>query len=146
MGCSALLQGIFLTHGSNPRLLHLLHWQVGSLPLDCLGSQGAAQGSASLGGGGGHRCSTDIWAADPSVRCRPVRLHHTPSTRPGHGSAPCVTTEREMAVQCFPKAGWGQLQADAHRRAQWVSVMETEPCDGHRGHALWRSQIWEAVL
>ena len=33
MGYHALLQGIFLTQGSNPRLLHLLHWQVGSLPL-----------------------------------------------------------------------------------------------------------------
>ena len=29
----ALLQGIFLTQGSNPHLLHLLHWQAGSLPL-----------------------------------------------------------------------------------------------------------------
>ena len=25
--------GDLLTHGSNSRLLHLLHWQVGSLPL-----------------------------------------------------------------------------------------------------------------
>ena len=33
VGCHALLQGIFLTQGSNPRLLCLLHWQVGSLPL-----------------------------------------------------------------------------------------------------------------
>ena len=33
--CVALsfLQGIFLTRGSNPRLLRLLHWQAGSLPL-----------------------------------------------------------------------------------------------------------------
>ena len=31
-GCHALLRGTFLTQGSNPRLLHLLHWQVGSLP------------------------------------------------------------------------------------------------------------------
>ena len=31
--CPALLQGIFLTQGSNPHLLHLLHWQAGSLPL-----------------------------------------------------------------------------------------------------------------
>ena len=31
--CCALLQGIFLTQASNPRLLCLLHWQVGSLPL-----------------------------------------------------------------------------------------------------------------
>ena len=31
MGCHFLLQGIFLTQGSNPLLLGLLHWQVGSL-------------------------------------------------------------------------------------------------------------------
>ena len=33
MGCHALLQGLFLTQGSNLHLLHLLHWQAGSLPL-----------------------------------------------------------------------------------------------------------------
>ena len=33
VGCHALLQGIFPTQGSNPCLLHLLHWQAGSLPL-----------------------------------------------------------------------------------------------------------------
>ena len=33
MGCCALLQGIFPTQGSNPCLLHLLHWKAGSLPL-----------------------------------------------------------------------------------------------------------------
>ena len=32
VGCHAL-QGVFPAQGSNPRLLHLLHWQVGSLPL-----------------------------------------------------------------------------------------------------------------
>ena len=32
-GCCALLQGIFLTQELNLSLLHLLHWQVGSLPL-----------------------------------------------------------------------------------------------------------------
>ena len=31
--CHALLQGIFLTQGSNPCLLLLPHWQAGSLPL-----------------------------------------------------------------------------------------------------------------
>ena len=31
--CHTLLQGIFPTQGSNPCLLHLLHWQVCSLPL-----------------------------------------------------------------------------------------------------------------
>ena len=33
-GCHFLLQGIFLTQESNPHLLSLLHWQVGSLPLE----------------------------------------------------------------------------------------------------------------
>ena len=33
VGCHFLLQGIFLTQVSNPHLLCLLHWQVGSLPL-----------------------------------------------------------------------------------------------------------------
>ena len=37
VGCHALLQGIFLTQESNLRLLHLLHWQAGSLPLAPLG-------------------------------------------------------------------------------------------------------------
>ena len=37
VGCHALLQGIFLTQGSNPHLLCLLHWQTGSLPLAPLG-------------------------------------------------------------------------------------------------------------
>ena len=38
MGCHFFLQGIFLTQGSSPHLLNLLHWQVYSLPLHHLGS------------------------------------------------------------------------------------------------------------
>ena len=33
VGCQSLLQGIFPTQGLNLWLLHLPHWQVGSLPL-----------------------------------------------------------------------------------------------------------------
>ena len=33
VGCHALLQGIFLTQGLKPGLLHFLHWQASSLPL-----------------------------------------------------------------------------------------------------------------
>ena len=33
VGCHGLLQGIFLTQGSNPHLLYLPHWQAGSLQL-----------------------------------------------------------------------------------------------------------------
>ena len=32
MDCHFLLQGVFLTQGLNQHLLHLLHWQEGSLP------------------------------------------------------------------------------------------------------------------
>ena len=37
VGCHALLWGIFPAQGSNPSLLCLLHWQVGSLLLGQLG-------------------------------------------------------------------------------------------------------------
>ena len=33
VGCHAFLQGIFPTQGSKPRLLHLLHWKAGLLPI-----------------------------------------------------------------------------------------------------------------
>ena len=36
--CHFLLQGIFLTQGSNPCFLHLLHWQADSFQLSPLGS------------------------------------------------------------------------------------------------------------
>ena len=34
VGCHAIIQGIFLTQGSNPLFLRLLHWQADSLPLE----------------------------------------------------------------------------------------------------------------
>ena len=37
MGCHILLQGIFLTQGLNPHLLHVLLWQASYLPLGQLG-------------------------------------------------------------------------------------------------------------
>ena len=36
-GCHALLQGIFPTLGLNLHILHLLHWQMCSLPLELPG-------------------------------------------------------------------------------------------------------------
>ena len=44
--CHNFLQGIFLTQGSNPGLLCLLHWQVGSLPLVPLGKPTLCKGPA----------------------------------------------------------------------------------------------------
>ena len=43
-GCHALLQVVFPTQGSNPRLFRLLHWQAGSLPLAPPGPQQALKG------------------------------------------------------------------------------------------------------
>ena len=40
VGCHTLLQGIFLTQGSNLHLLCLLHWQAGSTLLSHQGSLG----------------------------------------------------------------------------------------------------------
>ena len=48
VGCHFLLQGIFPMQGSNPCLLHLLHWQTGSLPPGHLGSPSDISGSALL--------------------------------------------------------------------------------------------------
>ena len=48
VGCHALLHGIFLTQGLNPCLLHLLHWQVGSLPLVTPGKPRKSQTYVSL--------------------------------------------------------------------------------------------------
>ena len=39
VGCHFLLQGIFLTQGSNLQLLHLLHWQADCRHYSHLGSQ-----------------------------------------------------------------------------------------------------------
>ena len=48
---ATLLQGIFPTQGLNPHLLHLLLWQVGSLPLAppglCMGFPGGLDGKES---------------------------------------------------------------------------------------------------
>ena len=38
VGSHFLLQGIFPSQGSNPHFLHLMHWQVDSLPLSHWGS------------------------------------------------------------------------------------------------------------
>ena len=38
VGCHSLLQRVVSTRGSNLHLLHLLHWQVYSLPLSHLGN------------------------------------------------------------------------------------------------------------
>ena len=49
-GVGFLFQGIFLTQGSNPHLLCLLHWQAGSLPLAPPGMHTSVNKDQCLGG------------------------------------------------------------------------------------------------
>ena len=89
-GCHFLLQGIFPTQGSNPHLLHLLHWQEDSLPLNhltclqlCSQSFPAAYSCLFLWALG-HMCNTswkgtrDMWSSSfqslMSMRYAPRRL------------------------------------------------------------------------
>ena len=47
VGWCACLKGIFSTQGSNPRLLHLLHWEAGSLPVGTSGKTRTGKGNPS---------------------------------------------------------------------------------------------------
>ena len=67
VGSHFLLQGIFLTPGIDPRLLCLLHWQGGSLPLSHLGKHSTlimVSGNICLRS---KKCS---WVYFPSTRLR----------------------------------------------------------------------------
>lgn len=70
---------------------------------------------------------------------------HTKRTSGPRLCPECHYYRREMAVGCFPKAGWGQLQADAHGQPQWVSVMEMEPVMVTEARPV-EGGSWEAVL
>jgi len=52
LGAISSSRGIFLTQGSNSRLLYLLHWQVDSVPVCHLGTQPKAMPNRKIAGGG----------------------------------------------------------------------------------------------
>ena len=66
-GCHALLQGVFLTQGSNLCLLGLLHWQADSLPLVPLGKPK----EITLSGGGLVTKMCPTLATPWTVACQP---------------------------------------------------------------------------
>ena len=76
VGCHFLLQGIFRTQGSNPRLLHLLHWQEDSLPLCHLGIREDTWSGEMLSGK--TCCSLRQISSDPAVFtvCRDLTPNH----------------------------------------------------------------------
>ena len=97
VGCHALLQGIFLIQGSNPCLLHLLHWLVSSFPLapsgkptwedisggrnsaDCCGTRSDAFISALMGPHVGHltRLRTSVSSSKSQSLSEPIRKDPT---------------------------------------------------------------------
>ena len=97
VGCHALLQGVFLTQGSNLGLSHLLHWQV-----DCLTTELHAAF---------HPVGSRL-AREPICRASPLRLNlagrggqrldpraigHSPSPGPGRKCTLCPEPFRELA-------------------------------------------------
>ena len=81
-GCHALLQGILLTQGLNPRLLCLLHWQAGSLPLAPPGKAMLTSKKCFLHfrcGSGGSRLQCGRPGFDPQVGKIPWRRERLPT-------------------------------------------------------------------
>ena len=79
MDCHVLLQGIFQTQGSNPHLLCLLHWQVGSLPNKCKWKGISATGT--------HGPENSFSHIPTDGQCNPIfRNSHTPAASIPHAS------------------------------------------------------------
>ena len=70
VGCHALLQGIFLTEGSNPYLLCLLHWQADSLPIAPPGKPPKPEWSGVKRMGGGKLEATSIHNSFEKIFCK----------------------------------------------------------------------------
>ena len=87
VGCHALLQGIFLTWGSNRCLLCILHWQAGSLPLALPGKPLSPSSLALL--------------SSPILRLNPPRQGPSslPITPPDPGTLPPLSL-LELAELC----------------------------------------------
>ena len=93
MGCHALLQGIFPTKGSNPRLLRLLLWPSGSLPL-------APPEKPK------NRLGLPSWLSGKEFACQFRRLRFSPwSQKIPHATeqlSPCATTiELSLSQWCY---------------------------------------------
>ena len=84
-GCHFLLQGIFLTQESNPHLLCLLYWQVGSSPLAPPGMPYQFPSHSRKYRDGGRSLRECSWTVeflidDLSVYCYPAYLTYMQST------------------------------------------------------------------
>ena len=99
--CHALLQGIFLTQGSNPHLLCLLYWQVDSLPLvppgkPYLGYTGEGNGTPLQ-----YSCLENPWTEEPG-RLQSMGLLESDTTERlhFHFSLSCIGEGNGNPLQC----------------------------------------------
>ena len=111
IGVFSLLQEIFPTQGSNPHLLLVPHWQVGSLPLNHLGSPSAQVVSPSVVSTSQSSSFCPPSSHLPTCTCLlPVPVPTCPLTLCDlcsllHPSGPpvCIYTVREMDWISSPK-------------------------------------------
>ena len=126
VGSLSLLQGIFPSQGSNPRLSCLLHWQAGSLPLTAPGkaSENQRRSQSSLTRAAFpkrlQQCVLAAAAVSGSSRAhlRGFQLQHcrtpaacradVPRSVPHSGPSPCLPVARAM------------LSAPSHAASQFL--------------------------
>ena len=100
VGCHFLLQGIFPTQGSNLSLLHLLHWQVDSLPLSHLKSR--------------HLFLVSGFPGGSVIKNLPARVGDMGSI-PGSGRSPEEENDNPLQYSCLENGmDRGAWRATAH--------------------------------
>ena len=113
VGCCALLLGIFPTQELNPRLLNLLHWQGGSLPLAPAGKPRDL-------------LKTTYWKR----RCRHQGAPHT-KKRPQSSSRGAQTTQNlhKAGGQGSKNPGWGRSPGEGNGYPLQSSCLENFSID-----------------
>ena len=112
VGCCALFQGIFPTQGSNSRLLCLLHWQAGSLPLAPPGKLGQFPPLAqisylpmSLLIGTGYLIGTAVGLRTPGLSLHSDKLGESLFSKVNSGPPPSPLRSTGYAI-CTVKDSW----------------------------------------
>ena len=114
-GYRFLLQGIFPTQGSNLSVLHLLHWQVGSLPLCLLGNPQQRHRHPQI------NIHTNMTQTETDIKAHlpPVYTQHTPHLPIHH------TPGRQASVLIHGGHWEGRCRVSPQRSPGWVPGIGT---------------------
>ena len=124
VGCRFILQGIFLTQASNPRLLCLLYWPADSLPLSHLGSPNTSLGFP-------EKLSTVCWLVD----------HYGNSPKLSFGPQPFYESTKMATLDGTGRMQSAQTSQSFQEDPLHKSVpdrLPEEPFQSH--HHCWRPQ------